>query len=51
MSLRISSHSSRFQVGFSGGLFGVEVPFLGGMFVTKVYGGIGKEAGEQQVVL
>jgi hypothetical protein len=28
MSLRISSPSSRVQVGFSGGLFGVEVPFF-----------------------
>jgi hypothetical protein len=31
MSLHISSPSSRVQVGFYGGLFGVEVPFLGGM--------------------
>jgi hypothetical protein len=31
MSLRISSPSSRVQVGLSGGLFGVEVPFFGGM--------------------
>jgi hypothetical protein len=29
MSLRIYSPSSRIQVGFSGGLFGVEDPFLG----------------------
>jgi hypothetical protein len=31
MSLRIFSPSSRVQLGLSGGLFGVEVPFLGGM--------------------
>jgi hypothetical protein len=31
MSLRISSHSSRVQEGLSGGLFGIEVPFFGGM--------------------